>query len=258
MNIKPVDLAYEEIGQGTPVLLVHGFPVDHTIWLQVAEGLKDEARVIMPDLRGFGDSPDSNEVFTMRLLAEDLLALIDRLKLEKVVLVGHSMAGYAALAFAHAYPNRLAGLGLVATQADADTPERRQARLVTARETKRRGVHYIADGMPSKLTQNVDIQQQLHEIIMKCRTASLVNALKGMADRSDANPWLAAIAVPTVVIAGRNDQTIPLQRSVTLAQMLSKGWLVEIPEAGHMPMLETPQEVISALRQLICHVAGCG
>ncbi|MHB0967213.1 MAG: alpha/beta fold hydrolase, partial [Bellilinea sp.] len=62
----------------------------------------------------------------------------------------------------------------------------------------------------------------------------------------------------TVVIAGRNDQTIPLQRSVTLAQMLSKGWLVEIPEAGHMPMLETPREVIGALRQLICHVAGCG
>src|SRR3990170_3964800 len=156
MNIKPVELAYEEIGQGTPVLLVHGFPLDHTIWLQVAE---------------------------------DLLVLIDRLKLEKVVLVGHSMAGYAVLAFAHAYPNRLAGLGLVATQADADTPERRQARLVTARETKRRGVRYIADGMPSKLTQNVDIQKQLHENIMKCRTASLVNALKGMADRSDANPW---------------------------------------------------------------------
>jgi pimeloyl-ACP methyl ester carboxylesterase len=258
MNIKPVELAYEEIGQGTPVLLVHGFPLDHTIWLQVAEGLKDEARVIMPDLRGFGASPDSNEVFTMRLLAEDLLALIDRLKLEKVVLVGHSMAGYTALSFAHAYPNRLAGLGLVATQADADTPERRQARLVTARETKRRGVRYIADGMPSKLTLNVDIQKDLHASIMKSRTDSLVNALKGMADRSDANPWLAAITVPTVVIAGGKDQLIPPARSQTMAQILSKGWLVEIPEAGHMPMLENPTMVISALRQLICHVAGCG
>src|SRR3990170_6358119 len=181
MNIKPVELAYEEIGQGTPVLLVHGFPVDHTIWLQVAEGLKDEARVIMPDLRGFGDSPDSNEVFTMRLLAEDLLALIDRLKLEKVVLVGHSMAGYAVLAFAHAYPNRLAGLGLVATQADADSPERRQSRLVTAREAKRRGVGYVTSGMAAKLTQNETIQRQVKELMLNNRTGSLINSLKGMA-----------------------------------------------------------------------------
>ena len=254
MNIKPVELEYEEIGQGMPVLLVHGFPLDRTIWNPVAQDLKDEARLIMPDLRGYGASPDANEIHSMRLLAEDLLALIDRLKLEKVTLVGHSMAGYAALAFAHAYPNRLAGLGLVATQADPDTPERRQARLLTARETKRRGVKYIADGMPSKLTHDPEIQKQLHEVIMKCRTAVLVNSLKGMAERSDANPWLEMISVPTVVIAGARDQLIPVERSQTMAQMLSKGWLVEIPEAGHMPMLETPQLVVDALRQLICHV----
>jgi pimeloyl-ACP methyl ester carboxylesterase len=254
MNIKPVELEYEEIGQGPPVLLVHGFPLDHTIWTQVAEGLKDEARVIMPDLRGYGASPDANEIHSMRLLAEDILALIDRLKLDSVTLVGHSMAGYVALAFAHAYPNRLAGLGLVATQADPDTLERRQARLVTARDTKRRGVKYIADGMPAKLTHDPELQVRLHEIIMKCHTASLVNSLKGMAERSDANPWLEMITVPTVVIAGVQDQLIPLQRSQTMAQMLSKGWLVEIPDAGHMPMLETPAVVISALQQLNCHV----
>jgi len=257
MNIKPVELEYEEIGKGTPVLLVHGFPLDRTIWAPVAEGLKDEVRVIMPDLRGYGSSPDANEIHTMRLLAEDLLALIDRLKLDKVTLVGHSMAGYAALAFAHAYPTRLAGLGLVCSQADADTPERRQARLVTARETKRRGVKYIADGMPSKLTSNPDIQKQLHDIILRCRTTALVNSLKGMAERSDANPWLETISIPSVVVAGGNDQLIPLARSQTMAQMLSKGWLVQIPEAGHMPMLETPRVVIDALKQLVCHVGEC-
>lgn len=257
MNIKPVELEYEEIGKGTPVLLVHGFPLNRTIWTTVAEGLKEEVRVIMPDLRGYGSSPDANEIHTMRLLAEDLLALIDRLNLDKVTLVGHSMAGYAALAFAHAYPARLAGLGLVCTQADADTPERRQARLVTARETKRRGVKYIADGMPSKLTSDPEIQKHLHEIILNCRTTALVNSLKGMAERSDANPWLESISVPTVVIAGERDQLIPVARSQTMAQMLSKGWLVQIPEAGHMPMLETPKPVIDALKQLICHVGEC-
>lgn len=258
MNLKPVELAYSETGKGTPVVLVHGFPLDHTIWAPVAEGLRDEARVIMPDLRGQGKSPETNEVYTMRLLAEDILALLDRLKLEKVILVGHSMGGYVALAFAHAYPNRISGLGLIATQADSDAPERRQGRLVTAREIKRRGVRFVADGMASKLTQNPELQQQLHTLMLTTRPIAMMNSLKGMAERSDANPWLPAIAVPSVVIAGGSDQLINISRSQNLAQMLSKGWLVEIPEAGHMPMLETPDRVVVALRQLICHVAGCG
>jgi len=258
MNIKPVELSYEEIGQGTPVLLVHGFPLDRTIWAPVADGLKGEARVIMPDLRGHGKSPDTAEVYTMRLMAEDLVALLDRLELEKVVLVGHSMGGYVVLAFAHAYPNRLAGLGMVASQADADSPERRQGRLVTAREVKRRGVRYVADGMAPKLTLDIDLQKQLHELMMKNRTGSVINSLKGMAERSDANAWLPTVSVPGLVIAGGSDQIIPVSRGQSMAQMLSKGWLVEIPEAGHMPMMETPEKVVSALRQLICHVAGCG
>lgn len=257
MDLKPVDLFYEEIGQGMPVLLVHGYPLDHTIWIPVAEGLKNEARFIMPDLRGFGKSPETNDVYTMRLLAEDLRALIDRLGLERVILVGHSMGGYAALAFAHAYPSYLSGLGLVSTQADADSPERRQARLVTAREVKRRGAVYVARGMQEKLTHDAAIQKQLYEIMLKTPTNSVINSLKGMAERPDANPWLAAIKVPAVVLAGEQDQLIQMQRSQTLAQMLSKGWLVEIPGAGHVPMLESPDAVIESLKQLICHVGGC-
>lgn len=257
MELKPVDLFYEDIGQGIPVLLVHGYPLDHTIWAPVVEGLKDTARFILPDMRGYGKSPDTNEVHSMRLLAEDLRALIEKLGLEKVILVGHSMGGYVALSFAHAYPNYLSGLGLVATQADADSPEKRQSRLVTAREAKRRGAGYVTGGMPAKLTQNEAIQKQLNELMLNNRTGSLINSLKGMAERPDANPTLAAIKVPAVVIAGTQDQIIPLQLARTLAQMLSKGWLVEVADAGHMPMLENPTAVIDAVKQLICHVGEC-
>jgi pimeloyl-ACP methyl ester carboxylesterase len=212
----------------------------------------------MPDLRGFGKSPETNEIFSMRLLAEDLVALLDRLKIDKAVVVGHSMGGYVALAFAHAYPNRLAGLGLVASQADPDAPEKRQSRLVTARDVKRRGVKFIAEGMALKLTLNPELQKQLLELMMKNRAVPVANALKGMAERSDANLWLPTITVPSVVIAGGKDQIIPAASSQSLAQMLSKGWLVEIPDAGHVPMLEAPEKVISALQQLLCHVGGCG
>ena len=257
MNLSPVELAYEEMGQGIPVLLVHGYPLDHTIWIPVAEGLKQDARVILPDLRGFGKSPDSNEIYTMRLLAEDLHALINRLGLGRVILVGHSMAGYSALSFAHSYPEELLGLGLVATQADPDLPERRQARLITARDGKRRGVPFMVEGMAEKLTPSVELQKSLHQLMLRNRVTSLVNALKGMAEREDANPWLPGISVPAVVIAGDQDQIIPLERAATMAQMLRKGWLVTIPGSGHMPMLENPEVVVAALKQLICHVGGC-
>lgn len=256
MDIKPVELFYEDIGQGVPVILVHGYPFDHTIWAPVVEELKDEARLILPDLRGFGKSPDTNETFTMRLMAEDLRALIDKLSLQQVILVGHSMGGYVALSFAHSYPTYLSGLGLVATQADADSPERRQSRLVTAREVKRRGMAYIAKALAPRLTQNETVQKQIYEVMMKGRVQSVINALKGMAERCDANAWLGSVKAPALVIAGNKDQLIPMQKSQTLAQMLFKGWLVEIPDAGHVPMLEAPTAVADALRQLIHHVSG--
>jgi 3-oxoadipate enol-lactonase len=257
MELKPVKLFVEERGQGTPVVLLHGFPLDHTIWAPIVPLLESKARLIMPDLRGYGQSPDKDEIHSMRLLAADIVELMDQLELEKVILCGHSMGGYVALSFAHAYPNRLLGLGLVATQADADTPERRQARLITAREVRSRGVKYIADGMPSKLTKDEAIQKTLHDMIMNIKSNAIISSLKGMAERPDANPWLGAIKKPVVVIAGGEDQLIPGDKAHTITRMVSKSWLVEIPQAGHMPMLEAPAQVAEALHQLICATGGC-
>lgn len=257
MELKTVDLAVETHGQGTPLVLLHGFPLRRTIWKPVVPLLKDKARLILPDLRGFGESPVQVKEYSMRLLAADVLALLDRLQLDKVVVAGHSMGGYVALEFAHAYPNRLSGLALIASQADADTPERRQARLITARDVRRKGINYIADGMPPKLTRDEAIQQVLKQMIAGCPVDVAEAALKAMADRRDANPWLPGIKVPLVVVAGGKDQLIPVEKSTTLVKLASKGWAVEIAEAGHMPMMETPEKVAEALTQLICASNGC-
>jgi len=255
MELNPVELYYREEGRGQPVILLHGFPLDHSIWQPVVDLLAGQARFIMPDLRGYGKSPDGNEIHAMRLLAEDVLLLLDRLKLERVILVGHSMGGYISLAFAHSYPNRLSGLGLVASQADPDSPERRQARLRTARDVRAKGVDLIAHGIPSTLTYQEDLQEKLHEMFHGVRKQSIINSLKGMAERPDANPWLAGIKVPTLVIAGAQDKLIPPQKSRDMVAMLNKSWLIEIPEASHMPMLETPERVAEGLAQLISTVA---
>ena len=251
MDLVPVELYYEEFGQGFPVILMHGYPLNHTIWMPVVERLQAHARVITPDLRGHGKSPVTDGDYSMRLMAEDIHALMNRLDLQKAVLVGHSMAGYVSLAFARAYPGRLAGLAMVASQAEADSPEKRQGRYITAEEVGRKGVRQVAKSMLPKLTPRKELTADLMEIMLKTPKKGVIGTLKGMAERPDALEWLAEIEVPAVVVAGEQDVIIPLERARTMTQMLRRGWLVEIPEAAHMPMLETPQVVADAIQQLL-------
>jgi pimeloyl-ACP methyl ester carboxylesterase len=256
MELQPVELHYEEYGQGTPVIFLHGFPFDHTIWSPLVPLLESEARLVLPDLRGFGRSPVTGDVYTMRLLAEDIRLLMDRLGLEKAVLVGHSMGGYVSLAFAHAYPARVRGLGLVATQAAADTAERRQARYKTAESVTHKGARVVASDMVNRLTPKKELLRPIKSLIMQAQPAGIVGALKGMAERSELTGSLSDISVPAVVVAGLADQLLPLDKMHTLAQLLPKGWLVEVQGAGHMVMMEEPQQVAAALRQVIAMAAN--
>ena len=254
---KPVELAFHEYGKGIPLVLLHGYPLDYTIWEKIVPGLEKRARVILPDLRGHGASPEMSDKVSIREMAEDVYVLFEKLQSSRMILGGHSMGGCIALAYAHSYPQHLNGLALISTQSEADTPERRQGRLITAREVRRRGVGYIAKGMPTKLTDNLDIQNQVQQLIERTRQNTLIQSQKAMADRPDANPWLANISVPTVVIAGKQDHLIPVEKSASMVQLLNKGWLVELPTAGHLPMMEDPEGVVEALEQLICAAAGC-
>jgi 3-oxoadipate enol-lactonase len=256
MDDHTVQLYFEEHGEGSPVVLVHGFPLDHTIWEPLVPLLSPHARLILPDLRGHGRSPAPAGVYEMRMLADDLLALLDSLELERVTLVGHSMGGYAALAFARAYPNRLEGLGFVASHAASDNLEQRANRLKLARKVARVGVDFLAKDMSAKLTLKPDLVEPLRELMAKTPKEGVIGALKGMADRPDSTEYLNSIVVPTVVVAGAEDPIIPLERSQTMVQLLGRAWLVEVPAAAHMPMMESPDKVASALRELIHVVAG--
>lgn len=251
MEHKPVKLEFEEFGAGMPVILIHGFPLDHSTWLPVVDLLKTHCRLILPDLRGFGGSPVVEKDGSMRAMAEDVACLMDDHKLEKAILAGHSMGGYVCLNFARAYPQRLMGLAFVTTQAAGDAPERRQARLVMADEVRRKGVKAIAEGMASKLTNRVELLEPLKQLILKAPQKGVIAALRGMAERPDATDWLAEIIVPAVVIAGTEDAIMPMERSQTMVQMLQHAWLVQVKGGAHMPMLETPEVVAEALLQLI-------
>ncbi len=251
MTYLPVNLAYEEHGDGIPVILAHGFPLNRSIWYSIVPKLSEKARLVLPDLRGHGQSPTPEGIYSMRLMAEDLRALMDQLNIEKAVLAGHSMGGYVSLAFARAYPNRLAGLALVATQAAADSPERRAGREKMIDEVRRKGIKAVADSMAPALTCRPDLVEGVRKMIMGLNPKVVKNSLKGMAERPNAQEWLSTITVPAVVIAGTEDKLIPLERPKVMVQLLGRAWMVEVNGAGHLPMMEQPEAVSDAILQLI-------
>jgi len=248
---EPVPLHFVEIGRGVPIILLHGFPLSNVIWNPVAERLQDQARLILPDLRGHGGSPAPEGAYTMPELAGDVIALMDRLEIKEAIVVGHSMGGYISLAFARLYPHRLAGLGLVATQSMADTVERRQGRYQTAQEVRQRGVVGVAESMAPRLTAHAELVPLLKELILKTPPAGVIGALQGMAERPDYTEVLADLQIPTVVVTGDADALIPWERSQEMAARLPKSILVVIPGSGHVPMLEAPDQVADTLQSLI-------
>jgi 3-oxoadipate enol-lactonase len=249
-TFHPINMDFEESGQGFPLILLHGFPLNRSIWYPLLPYLNSYLRVILPDLRGFGETPVGNEPSTMRLMAEDLSVLLSKLKIKKCLLAGHSMGGYISLAFANAYPQKLAGLGLVSTQAANDTLEKSQARFKTIENVKKHGTTLLAKDMPAILTHQVELHQPISALISATNPEGIINALKGMADRPDFTETLSEISVPTVIFTGQKDALVHRDLVDIMARLIRRNWVVDVPEGGHMLMMESPEMVAKGLLDL--------
>lgn len=243
-----VRLAFERHGEGRPLVLIHGYPLDRSIWRPLLPYLAG-LQLILPDVRGFGESEVTAPGFTMDDLADDLAALLAHLGLESAFIGGHSMGGYIVLAFARRYPQRLQGLALIASQAAADTPERRSAREETARRIEVEGHGFIAESMPAALTPNMAIQAELRQRIQAQPALALIGALGAMAARAAAFDVLQRLSVPLLLIHGQADMLIPIERAREVKALRPQARLVELPAVGHMPMLEMPRLTAQALRE---------
>lgn len=243
-------LAYTRQGQGTPLVLIHGYPLDHSIWDEVAALLHGTFDLILPDLRGFGASAASTEPCTMADMASDLAELLDTLGLQQAALAGHSMGGYVALAFARAYPARLRGLGLVASQVLADKPEGREARYKTAATVAENGVGVVAEAMTPKLSTDAKVQARVRGLIEQQTPAGVIGALQAMAERLDSTELLPSLQMPVVLIHGDADVLIPIDRAHEVQTAVPQARLFTLAGVGHMPMLEAPQQVADALKHL--------
>jgi 3-oxoadipate enol-lactonase len=250
LDVNGLQIAYTRQGKGTPLVLLHGFPLDHTIWKTVIPELEKDFNLVVPDLRGFGESSIPQAPYLLSDMAEDMATLLDDLGIKEAAIVGHSMGGYVALAFAHLFPTRLLGLGLVASQVLADTPERKAGRQQEADHILAHGVTDLADSMAEKLTTVPNIQAELRELILKQSPESAAGALRAMAERPDSTGILATLDLPVVIIHGQADRLVPIETARKAQALAMKGTLVEVEEAGHMPMMEAPQTTVEALNRL--------
>jgi pimeloyl-ACP methyl ester carboxylesterase len=268
-SLATVELAYVDRGKGIPVLLVHGFPLDHTMWNAQIEALADSCRVIAPDLRGFGQSSlgdaDPKVGISMERYADDLIKLLDSLAIhELIVLAGFSMGGYVAWQFVRKHADRLRALVQCDTKAAADTEEAREARLKMAEQIGEWGSARVAEMMgPRLLAQRsfqsrTEVVAEVRRVVENTSAAAIACAQRGMAARPDVTALLSSIRVPTLVLVGQEDVISPPAEMRSIAAAISGARFVEIPGAGHMTTMENPEAVNAALRSFLEEIVDSG
>lgn len=248
---------HEEQGQGLPLLLIHGFPHDRSLWQPQLDGLSDVARVIATDLRGFGNAQLVPDTMTMDDYAADIKALLDELGIAKAVVCGLSMGGYVALAFLARYPETTQGLILCNTRSGADNEKAREGRYATAQKALDEGMTGIAESMLPKMISeksalaNPDLSMYVENMMARQSSEAVAAAARGLAVRPDRTPMLSSIAVPTLIITGSADTLIPPSESEAMAAKIPGSELVVIPDVAHLSNLENAEAFNEAVRKFL-------
>jgi len=258
VQIDGINLALEDRGAGIPILFVHGYPLSRRIWDPQIEGLADVARLIVPDLRGHGESDAVPGPYSMDMLADDCLAVLEALDITTpVVLCGLSMGGYVTFAFYRKYPEKVAGLILAATRSGEDSPEGKANRDKAADQARKGGPSAIAESMlpkmlsPKSYGERPELVQSVWEIMQGTSLDGILGDLMGMKSRPDSTPGLRNIGVLTLVLHGSDDQLIPPSEAMAMRGAIPGARLKLLPDAGHLLNMEQPQRFNKAIREFI-------
>jgi pimeloyl-ACP methyl ester carboxylesterase len=254
VSVNGTTLAVETCGSGLPLVLLHAFPLDHRMWQRVLP-LADHLRLVIPDQRGFGESAGGDDSApgpaSIEQLAEDVVGLLDALHVsEPAVIAGVSMGGYVAQQVAARHPDRVHSLILCDTKFAADTPEARAGRTDLATRVGRVGQRILAEAMiPNLLAKasTVDtpakrngVEQLLHEMITRQPVATIQAALAALGQRPDMTAAMQQCNLPVLLVCGAEDTITPPAVMQTMEELLPRGRLLVVPEAGHLVPLEAP------------------
>jgi pimeloyl-ACP methyl ester carboxylesterase len=248
-------------GAGTPVVLLHAFPLDGRMWAPQVEALAGTYQLIVPDLRGFGAAREQAvEEAGVDLLADDVARLLDDRGLDRVVLGGLSMGGYVALAFVRRHADRLGGLLLLDTKAGADSEQARADRLAMAERVLAEGADFLPEAMlprllgKTSLDERPELVERVTVLVREQDPRAIAGAQRGMAARPDAGDVLETIAVPTLVVTGEEDAVVEPELGRELAAAIPGGRFLLVERAGHLSNLEQPDVVNEALLDFLAPI----
>lgn len=263
-RINGINLAYTDRGSGLPLVFLHAFPLNRSMWEPQVKALATRYRVIAPDLRGHGESDAPLWRYTMDQFADDVVGLLDHLSLPRAVLIGLSMGGYILFAFQRKYAERVQALVLADTRAQADTEEGRLNRFALAQVAYREGAGAVAEAMLPRLLSAASLQgrpdlvAQVRAIITSNQVSGIAGDLMAMAERPDSVPILKQTACPTLVIVGEADQATPPADARLMADAIPGASLGIILGAGHLANLEQPEAFNRAVISFLEKVKQAG
>lgn len=251
------EIVYWVMGDGPSIILLHPFPANHEFWIPVAETLSARYRIILPDLRGHGESTVGEGPATMSKHASDIARLMDDAEIGRAPLIGVSIGGYALFEFWRRFRSRVGALGLCNTKAPADGPEARAGRLQAANDVLERGTEPFLESMVQKvfakttLEARPDLIDGALRMMRQMSPEDIAQVQRGMADRPDSIDTSKTINVPTLLITGDEDTLTGIKEAELMRQHISGSQLRVIAKGGHYSPWEQPVEAAKLLRQFL-------
>lgn len=259
-KINGITLAYNDQGTGLPIVFLHAFPLNRTMWAEQVKALSSQFRAITIDLRGHGESDAPLWHYTLDQAADDVIELLDHLSIRQAVFVGLSMGGYVLFALYRKYADRVQGLVLADTRAQADTAEGKEARFQMAQIAYKNGPSAIADIMLPKLLSPATIQTR-PELVRRVRTmiegtqvSGIAGDLMALAERPDSIALLNQITCPTQIVVGEQDLATPPSDAKLMADRIPDARLTIIPGAAHLSNMEQPGLFNETIRSVVSNV----
>ena len=258
VKLRNFSMEHDDLGSGTPLLFIHGYPLSRTLWEPQVNELSGVARVLAVDLRGHGGSDPVPGPYSMDLLAEDCREFLDALRIIRpVVVCGLSMGGYVTFAFCRKYPERTAGLILCSTRAGVDSPEGKAGREKAMALAKEQGVTAIAESMlpkmlaPQTYTTHPQLVERVRRMMESTSLEGVLGDLAALRDRPDSTPNLARIDRPTLILHGADDQLIPSKEAEIMHTGIKGSRLRLLPDSGHLLNLQQPQMFNEAVQKFV-------
>ncbi|MBL7884367.1 MAG: alpha/beta hydrolase [Bacteroidia bacterium] len=246
-EFKKTKIAYTDSGKGRVVVLLHGFLGSHEVWVETAKKLSKRFRVISIDLPGHGKTPSIGYYHSMELLAQSVKAVLDQIGVRRYVVVGHSMGGYAALAFAELYPENVCGICLFNSTSYADSEEKKKERDKVIRLVKKEHKHYVTEVVtglfaPESLSKIAAEVDKVKRIAVATTRQSIVNSLEGMKERKSRDLILKFAEYPVLFVVGKKDSVINYETMYSQMALCKYPFVLMLEYAGHMCFYEAAKE----------------